>query len=325
MTVKEREAILQAAPVAESPADVPPADRLLEIDPPAFRDNYLRRPFLIRHHVARHRLFTLPRLIELSQRLPVEYVEYNAGDIPISIEARLTPQNGLSIQETIRRIEENRSWMVLKRVEQDPEYKELLNQCLDEIAPYAEELGPDHRIHSRAGAIFISSPGSVTPYHMDHETNFLLQIRGAKFLNVFDPTDRSLLSEQELESYFCSTTLDRNLVFKDEFQQKATVFTLTPGLALHVPSTAPHWVKNGAEVSISFSVAYQTPASDRVIALYDVNARLRRIGLRPTPPSRSRLRDSLKLGVSSVMARVRKLFGGRSNKQLNPQRSNDHG
>ncbi|MDB5300392.1 MAG: Cupin superfamily protein [Phycisphaerales bacterium] len=322
MTVREPEAVMQA--VAAAPDDAQPAGRRLEIDPPAFRANYLRRPFLIPHQIARHPLFSLPRLIELSKSLPPEYVEYNAGNIPISIDSRLTPQNGLSIEETIRRIEENRSWMVLKRVEQDPEYNQLLNECLDEVAPYAEALGPAHRIHSRAGAIFISSPGSVTPYHMDHETNFLLQIRGTKFLNVFDPTDRSLLSEQELEGYFCSTTLHRNLVFKDEFQQKATVFTLTPGLALHVPSTAPHWVKNGPDVSISFSVAYQTPASDRVIALYDANARLRRLGLRPTPPSRSRFRDSLKLGVSSMVTRVQKLLGGSGRKGQNPQRRNDH-
>jgi hypothetical protein len=287
-----------------------PPERLLDIEPEAFRANYLMRPFLIGHRLADHPLFSLSRLIELSKTLPPAFVEYNAGNLPISIDSRLTPQNGLSIEETIRRIEDHCSWMVLKRVEQDPEYNALLNRCLDEIQPYADELGPDHRMHSRAGAIFISSPGSVTPYHMDHETNFLAQIRGAKQMSVFDHTDRSLLSEEELENYFCSTTLHRNMVFKDEYQQKAGVFTLSPGVALHVPSTAPHWVKNGPEVSISFSIAYQTPASDRVIALYDLNARIRRKGLKPVPPGRSALRDSLKLAASSALARGRKLWPG---------------
>jgi ribosomal protein L16 Arg81 hydroxylase len=311
MTVKESAALEKfVTPSPGAPPDAAACGKMLEIEPQAFRANYLRQPFLIRHNVAKHPLFTLPRLIELSRRLPPAFVEYNAGNIPISIDSRLTPQNGLSIEETIRRIEENRSWMVLKRVEQDKEYNDLLNQCLDDIAPYVDPMGRAHRMHSRAGAIFISSPGSVTPYHMDHETNFLLQIRGTKYLNVFDPTDRSVLSEEELENYFCSTTIHRNMVFKDEYQKKAMVFALTPGLALHVPSTAPHWVKNGAEVSISFSVAYQTPASDRVIALYDINARLRKRGLRPTPPSRSRLRDSVKLATSRTVARMRKLVGG---------------
>src|SRR4051812_44090932 len=97
-------------------------DKLLDVEPEAFRAHYLKHPFLIRHHVANHPLFSLPRLIELSKTLPPAYVEYNAGNIPVSIDSRLTPQNGLSIEETIRRIEDHCSWMVLKRVEQDPEY-----------------------------------------------------------------------------------------------------------------------------------------------------------------------------------------------------------
>ena len=32
----------------------------------------------------------------------------------------------------------------------------------------------------REAFIFISSPNTVTPYHMDPEYNFLLQIRGTK-------------------------------------------------------------------------------------------------------------------------------------------------
>jgi hypothetical protein len=309
MTIKDPAMIDTTVTADNVPAAPPrPAERLLEIEPEKFRANYLRHPFLIGHRLVGHPLFSLSRLIELSKTLPPAYVEYNAGNIPISIDSRLTPQNGLSIEETIRRIEEHCSWMVLKRVEQDPDYNDLLNRCLDEIRPYSDELGRDHRMHSRAGAIFISSPGSVTPYHMDHETNFLAQIRGTKQMSVFDHMDRSVLSEEELENYFCSTTLHRNMVFKDEYQARGTVFTLSPGVALHVPSTAPHWVRNGSEVSISFSIAYQTPASDRVIALYDLNARLRRKGISPAPPGRSALRDSLKLAASGALARGRKLL-----------------
>ena len=37
--------------------------------------------------------------------------------------------------------------------------------------------------------IFVSSPGAVTPFHMDHEHNFILQIRGNKKLYTWDPMD----------------------------------------------------------------------------------------------------------------------------------------
>ncbi len=232
-------------------------ERVMRIEPDVFRDKFNRLPFLVPHRVTpEHPLFTLPRLIELARRLPEQYVEYNAGNIPVSIDSRLTPRNGLSIEETIRRIEEHCSWMVLKRVEQDPEYKEFLNQCLDDVQEYSEPLDPG--MMDRAGAIFISSPSSVTPYHLDAEYNFLLQVRGVKTLHVFDAADRSILSEEELEERSAAKVVHRNLVFKDEYQQKAMVFELKPGSALHVPSMDPHWVQNGPNVSISFSAGFLT-------------------------------------------------------------------
>jgi hypothetical protein len=53
----------------------------------------------------------------------------------------------------------------------------------------------------RKAFIFVSSPGAVTPYHVDFEYNFLLQIRGDKNITVFDAFDRSLLSEVQRERF----------------------------------------------------------------------------------------------------------------------------
>src|SRR5437870_5974111 len=194
-----------------------PAERLLDIDADEFRACFDRRPFLIRHQLVDHPLFALPRLMELSRALPAENVEYNAGNIPISLAPELTPRNGLSADETIRRIAECKSWLVLKYVEHDGHYRELLNRCLQEVRVYSEPLHPGM---CRAEAfIFITSPGSVTPYHMDPEHNFLLQIRGSKLINLFDPRDRSILSDEELERFYDGA--HRNMVFKDEYQAKA--------------------------------------------------------------------------------------------------------
>jgi hypothetical protein len=43
-----------------------------------------------------------------------------------------------SIDETIRRIEECRSWMVFKNVERDPAYRALLDTCLDQAREHSE-------------------------------------------------------------------------------------------------------------------------------------------------------------------------------------------
>ncbi len=286
-------------------------ERFLEIDEETFRVNFDRIPFFIRHCLGDHPLFSLSNLIELSKRLPPENVEYNAGDVPISLDPAKTPRNGLSIEETIRRIEECRSWMVLKFVESDPEYRHLLHACLSEIGDHSEPIAPG--MHQREGFIFISSPESVTPYHIDPECNFLLQIRGQKQVSMFDAADRSILSEQELENFYSGA--HRNLAFKDEYQQKASVFELRPARGLHFPVTAPHWVKNGNSVSVSFSITFRTRASERRSIIHTINSALRGHGLTPTPFGHSSFRDGAKYHTFRALRGTKRLVVGRKSKE----------
>jgi hypothetical protein len=274
---------------------------LLDIEPQAFAAAFGRTAFLLRHRLAGHPLFSLERLVALSRALPADKVEYNAGDVPLSLDPARTPRNGLSPEETIRRIRECRSWLVLKNVERDPAYRVLLERCLAEVNALRGRPAP--RMRDRRGFIFVSSPGAVTPYHMDPEENFLLQIQGCKTMNVFDPADRSVLSEQEIERFFSGA--HRNLVFRDEYRPTARAFALTPGLAVHVPQVAPHWVQNGPEVSISFSITFQTPASLRRERAHRMNARLRRLGVEPRPVGQSLLRDNFKQLCDRVVRAAR--------------------
>jgi hypothetical protein len=277
----------------------------LQIDKAMFSERFHHLPFTIRHKLSAHPLFTLTRLIELAKCLPPDYVEYNSGKVGVNLDPKLTPQNGLSVVETIRRIEECGSWMVMKFVETDAAYSELLSECLEEVLRLC---GPSITgITRREGFIFISSPNSVTPYHFDDEHNFLLQIRGKKQVSIFDPKDRSLLSDVEIENHF-RPGAHRNLVFKEEYQSKAQVFELSPGDGLHFPVTAPHWVKNGGEVSISFSITFRSLFSERRQRVYRCNAHLRDWGLSPTPPNESELRDKLKASTFTLANRVRQVL-----------------
>jgi len=256
---------------------------LLQLDSACFAHDFNARPFLLRHRLADHPAFTLERLVELARRLPPRAVEYNAGDLPLTQDPKLTPRTGLSIEETIRRITEARSWMVLKRVEVDPEYRRLLDECLDQMMP----LVPGMR--NRQAFIFISSPGSVTPYHIDHEYNFLLQIRGAKSITIFD---RAVLSEEVIERFYCGE--HRNLIFDEGRASEAIKFDLGPGHGVHVPVNAPHYVQNGTEASVSFSITFRTPEGDRRSLVYRVNERMRSIGITPRPVGAAFLVDRAK-------------------------------
>jgi hypothetical protein len=277
---------------------------LLSINEAEFAQNFTQVPFFIKHSLGDHPLFQVERLLKLAQDLPPSCIEYNAGNIPVSIEHSATPQNGLSPAETIRRIAECKSWLVLKYVERDPVYRELLNDCMREIAEHSEAIAPG--MCSPQAFIFLTSPGSVTPIHIDPEHNFLLQVRGSKIVHLYDGRCRKLLPEQQLEHFYCDR--GRNMEYDPSFEEKGWTFDLQPGQGLHFPVTYPHWVQNANEVSISFSITFRTPDLDRRRALYQMNDQLRRWKLSPAPVGQKPLRDKFMFNAYRTLRRL-KLVG----------------
>jgi len=262
----------------------------LDVDAQELLRLFDREPFLISHSLADHPLLQLSRLIELARTLPEDSVEYNSGELAIGQTPALTPRNGLSIEETLRQIETCGSWMVLKNVQQDPAYSRLLDDCLDRMQPLIERVAPG--MCRRRAFVFVSSPGATTPYHVDYEHNFLLHLRGDKRMTVWDGEDRSVMAEIERERMVAGG--HRNLPYRDEFAGKGKTFELRPGMGLHVPLSSPHYVKVGGQVSISFSVTFLSAPGERVRALHETNAFLRRHGLSPRQVGTSRTRDALK-------------------------------
>jgi hypothetical protein len=292
-------AMLLEPPKCET-ADVGP-QTLLDLDPAEFRNCFGKRPFLIGHRLCDHPLFELDRLLSLARTLPDKHIEYNAGTLPINQDQSLTPRNGLSPEDTIRRIRDCKSWLVLKWVEHDPEYRALLEGCLDEVRPHSEPLAPGMR--QPQAFIFITSPGSVTPYHMDPEHNFLLQVRGSKIVRQFDGHDPTILSHKELERFYGDRV--RNLTLKEENRDRCWKYDLEPGQGLHFPVTFPHWVQNGPEISVSFSITFRTPELDRRRMVYTFNNELRQWGLTPRPIGTSPACDAAKYQFIRAWSKLR--------------------
>jgi len=281
-------------------------DQPLEIrDAGVFRELFNRRPFKIGHHLADHPLFELPRLVELSRQLPESQVDYASGNVSVDQGSKDAPQTGLSPEETIRQIEECQSWLVLKNVEKVDAYRQLLDACLNQIGLLSEDVASG--MYLREGFIFVTSPDSETPYHTDPENNFLLQIRGPKYVHMWDPTDRSVSSEEDLENLFCGGP--RNLEYKEAYAARGEKFVLQPGDGLHFPVAAPHWVQNGPEVSISFSITFRTNDSARQESLHRLNRQLRRLGITPTPFGQSTFRDGLKYSLVRGARGLKRLTG----------------
>ena len=273
--------------------------RLLTGDAAIYRENFNRRPFICRHSLADHPLFQVPRLLELGRSLAANSGEvwFDSGKADIGQRWDEMPVSGFNtaiepavIENMIRRIETANAWVVIRHAELDPEYKLILDSCMAEIK---ERICRDlkHEMKVQHAIIFISSPERISSYHIDRECNFLLQVQGSKEIHIFEQSDRTVLPEEEIERFWA---VDNNAAkYKPEYQDRAKIFQLAPGNGVHIPVNAPHWVKNGSEVSVSLSINFHF--RDELLAdIYKMNHVLRKLGMHPTPPGSSILADAVK-------------------------------
>ncbi len=243
---------------------------------------YPRQAGLLHHHLPDHPLLSIEALAQLGESLPPSEVEYNPGDVPVGILPEDIPSNGLSIGETIRTIASNGSWAVLKNIENVAAYRTLLLDLLGELEPVVTPR--TGAMLTPQGFIFISSPGSITPFHFDPEHNILLQLRGTKVMNVWPSGDERFAHRREHERYH--TGGHRNLPWQEAYRDGAQQVPLAPGDAVLMPVMAPHVVANGDAPSISLSITWRSEWSYREAEAHAANAALRRIGLDPAMPPR---------------------------------------
>ncbi len=256
------------------------------------------------HKLAGHELLTLEALVALGGRLDPADVEYNQGDLPYGVDPEQVPGNGLSVQETIRRIHECGSWMVLKHVDKDPAYRALLEEALGELAGVVEPVTGE--MVTKVGFIFVSSPNAVTPFHLDPEHNVLLQIQGSKTMMIV-PGDESVVPAEKHEAYHVGG--HRNVPWQDDYAGRGDVYRLEPGDAVHVPLMWPHWVKNGPEPSISFSITWKSHWIYQEAEVRGMNHILRRAGLNPASPAQFPRTNPVKSIAYRAIRRARQQLG----------------
>jgi hypothetical protein len=290
---------------AEAPVSIPTGDELL---PPTgdFAAKFNRSDFLFDHGLAGHPLFELSSLLALAERIPKykDFVYWQNGRVKVNDRWEANPAARLSLADTITGIARNDSLVILKHAEQDPVFGPMLQEILQRIFSFLSPTAQDDIILGES-LIFINSPLRTTAYHLDLESNFLLQIAGTKFVHVHNFADKTITPHEELENH-CGGDYN-GAKFKEARRGDAHDYRLTPGHGVHFPSTAPHWVENGDEVSISININFDLVSVHRSMKpVYSVNRLLRRAGIDPTPPGVSPLRDALKrrasVGTDALLA-----------------------
>jgi len=290
---------------------------LLALDDDLFTAFFDRYPFRITHDLVAHPLLQLPRLVELAQSLarPILYfrgnLTINQVDSAIGPSApkrtfvdRQLARPALSAVEAITQIESCGAWMQLRDVGTDPEYAALLGRIIDEFRPASKRVAPG--LSAPRADIFVSSPGAVTPFHLDEEHNFLLQIRGTKKLSVADGFNAEVLDPDTLKSYFRGN--GELAPYAEQLEHHSVHVNLVPGEGVHIPPCFPHWVKNGDAVSISLGILWFSDVTARRRHLYRVNSWLERAGLHPAMPGNHPVTDSIKALPLMVKRHLRRLF-----------------
>ncbi len=288
--------------------------RLIDLDWAAFKPWKVAQ---VRHRISDHPLLQIEPLVKLSSRLAKHgrirthsnnaYAGTDFNHAPMLYPNQQTPE------ETLTNIESAKAWMSLLNVQTDDIYRGLVDEVLDDLKPGIDRFDPG--MVYRGGWIFVTSPNTVTPFHMDKEHNVILQIKGRKRLLVWEPDDLEVLSEEARDLFHASHS--RDLVhWREEARRRAHVFELEPGMGAYMPSTAPHLVENGDNTSVTVSFTFYTDSTRRNARLHALHQRMRGWGWSPAPvgarPLMDAACDAMVLGAGHLKHAVDRVRGRES-------------
>jgi hypothetical protein len=202
-----------------------------------------------------------------------------------------------AVLATLQSFETAGAWLRLTRVDEiNEEFREISETFYSELSTLLNQ-DIKSQVMKTFVTLFISSPGAVTPYHIDHTWNFLLQIGGLKTVHLYDQTDPRILRQQDTEAWYWNRfSLERNDAVP------GIAYNLTPGDGVHHPVNAPHWVQNGPEISVSLSFGMCLHASNDDAKVHQINFLLRKLGLNPVPPRKSGWRDRFKTSAVNLIS-----------------------
>ena len=290
---------------------------LIDIDWHAFDPWRIQK---VSHRLSGHGLLQSDALLCLGQRLETtgQFLTYNnqanAGTPFVQV-ARLHP-NLRSVAETLNNIHTAGAWVLLRNVQADPVHGRLVAQVFDEIGVGFRDKDPG--MSYRAGWVFVSSPRTVTPFHMDKGQNFIFQIRGTKTIHVWDHDDVAVVSERARDHYHRYHNAQDMLRWDESFRARAHVFTLSPGVGVYMPSTSPHMVETVDEDSVTFTVTFNTDSTRRKALLHAVHDVMRDARIVPPAVGQRRLLDRVSVASASALLGSRRLMRGIAGRTVRP-------
>ena len=270
-----------------------------------------------KHNFHRHPLMQLPELEKLANRLmpkgQCRFIKPGAT-FASGFHHDDKPDDGRSLREVFARIEEPKSWIALYNVQTDPLYAGMISDAIGSARHLIDRQEPGTFMMN--GFIFISAPPSVTPFHIDREHNFWMQILGQKTMNVWDADDREMVPQKDIERFITYRTLENVKLREESLVSRSLELVCGPGDGVYFPSTSPHatrcessWTSPGDGVAISMGINFYTPATRKRANVHALNELLRKLGMHPTFPGKSPALDSMKYPFAKAYVALQKLRG----------------
>ena len=259
-----------------------------------FAVNFPRSPFEFRHFLHQHPAFQLEALFAAAERInsnpqSAARAHFESGSPDRNAWFGARPA-GETLVSALRSIREGANWVILKRIHEDPTYKAVLETLIPQLSKVSGVDIP-RTFYDPTMTIFITSPGRITPYHMDGETNFLAQIHGTKAAYLYNGNDPSILTAQQLERYWTGNL--PKIDYPESLPHGHWQYLLKPGNGVFNPAIFPHWLQNGNEVSVSVSINFKRRHNEEIGA-HRANHYLRKAGLKPATPGTSPTLDRAK-------------------------------
>ena len=269
----------------------------------------------VTHGLADHPLLQIPALIELGKRLESRgSIRTHSSTATAGTAFNYAPNlhpNQRGAVATMTDLEHAQAWMSLLNVQTDPAYRALVDEVLDPWRPFIGSRDPG--MCYRAGWIFVSSPGAVTPFHMDKEHNFILQMRGSKTHLRVGAGRSEVVSEHARDRFHRSHSRDSGPVAGGVPRRARMNSICSPAWVPTCLRPARTWSRTAPEPSVTMSFTYYTRSTRRNALLHRVHDQARGLGIVPPAVGRYPWMDAATHAAASLYAgskrAVRRLAG----------------
>lgn len=234
---------------------------------------------VVQHGFHKHPMFDDKGLASLLDRYPRDKLGvFTMGNDPVDWRSwRSGKPSDLSGPELLKGVEEGRIWLNLRAANH---YLEDYAALSDQIFVEKESQIQGLKTMKHDLGVLISSPNAQVFYHLDSALVSLWQIRGTKYVRVYEPSAPFARPEQ-IEAVILRETPEQ-LPFDPAWDEVATTIELQPGMMVTWPQNAPHRIVNGPMVNVSLSLEFMTPAALlRANVIYANGVLRRRFGMQP--------------------------------------------